>query len=81
MGFGAIEALPRPSPPRMWWFEKKKTKNYCRPSQQPASLGIPAHIATGPLGYGAKLDLGDYPGGALHSIDFRQPVWLISWQA
>ena len=60
----------------------KKSKKSRQPSQQPASLGIPAHIAAGPLGFGATLDLGIYPAGTLRLIKIKQLMGLIRpwWQ-
>ena len=45
----------------------KKSKKSRQPSKKPAILGIPAHIAAGPLGFGAELDLGVDPEGVLRS--------------
>ena len=59
----------------MPWY--KKSKKSRQPSQQPAALGIPAHIAAGPLGFGANLDLGVYPEGTLFSIEIWRPMALI----
>ena len=64
MKFGAIDPSFCLSRLRMPWF--KKSKKPLQPSQQHASLGIPAHIAAGPLGFGATL--GVYPTGVLRSI-------------
>ena len=55
----------------------KKFKKSHQPSQQPASLGIPTHIAAGPLGFGVTLDLDVHPEGALSSIETQQPMGLI----
>ena len=83
MRLGVIVPLPCLSRPRMSLFSKSKKSKSHRPSQQPASLGIPAHIAAGPLGFGATLDLNVYPEGELCSIEVQQPVGLIQlwWQA
>ena len=62
------------SHPRMSLFKKSKKSKSHRPSQQPASLGIPAHIAAGPLGFGAMLDLNVYPEGGHHSIVIQRPA-------
>ena len=51
--FGAADTSPFPSRPRMSWF--KKSKKSRQPSRQPASLGIPTHIAVGLLGISADL--------------------------
>ena len=69
--FDSSSCLPSP---KMSRFKSKKSR---QPSQQPAALGIPAHIAAGPLGFGAILDLGNYPEGVLCSIEIRQSVRLI----
>ena len=65
MGFGAVVSLPRRSRPRMSLLKKSKKSKSHRPSQWPAPLGIPAHIAAGPLGFGATLDLNVYPEGGV----------------
>ena len=70
MGFGAVDPSC-PSHPRMSLFKKSKKSESHRPSQLPASLGIPAHIAAGPLGFGATLDLNVYPEGGLRFIDIQ----------
>lgn len=57
----------------------KKSKKSGQPSQQPASLGIPTHIAIGPLGFGVTLDLNVDPEGALRSIEIHQPISLIQF--
>ena len=59
---------------RMPWFKKSKKSKSHRPFQQPTSLGIPAPIAAGPLGFGATLDLNVYPQGRRCSINIRHPV-------
>lgn len=68
-GVGAVipSFLTCPRLPRMRHF--KKTKKLRQLSQEPASLGIPTHIATGPLGFNATLDLGFHPQGTLRSIE------------
>ena len=76
MAFGAVDPSPI-SRTRMSWFKKSKKPKSHQPSQQPASLGVPAHIAAGPLGFGATLDLGVYPEGEFCSIKVQQPVGLI----
>lgn len=70
----AIDPSPQLSH-RMPWF--KKSRKSRQPSKQPASLGIPTHIAAGPLGFGATLDLGIYPKGTLHLTEVQQPMGLI----
>jgi len=77
MGFGAIDPLRFPPRPRMPWFGKSKKSKSHRPSQQVVSLGIPTHIAAGPLGFGATLDLGTYPDGAICLIEIQQRMELI----
>ena len=59
---------------RMPWFKKSKKSKSHRPFQQPTSLGIPAPIAAGPLGFGATLDLNVYPQGRRCSINIRHPA-------
>lgn len=54
----------------------KRLKKSRQPSQQPASLGIPTHVAVGPLGFGAKLDPGTSPDGVLCSTKIQQPIAL-----
>ena len=61
----------------MSWLKKSKKSKSHQPSQQPASLGIPTHIAAGPLGLGAVLDLGIYPEGGFRLIKFQQLAGLI----
>ena len=73
--FGALDPSPNLSRSTMPVF--KKSKKSRRPSQQPASLGIPTHIAAGPLGFGATLDLNVDPEGAFRSIEIQQPMGLI----
>ena len=53
-----------------------------QPSQQPAFLGIPSHVAIRSLGFGVMLDLGIYPKGALPLIEIEQLMGLIQsqWQ-
>ena len=45
----------------------KKSNKPRRPSQQPKSLGILTHVATGLLGPGTALDLDANLEGVLHS--------------
>ena len=66
MGFGAVSPSRRLSHPNMQRF--KKSKKPRQPSQEPAAFGIPIHIAIGPVGFGATLDLEDSPEGVLRSI-------------
>ena len=73
--FGALDPSPNLSRSTMPVF--KKSKKSRRPSQQPASLGIPTHIAAGPLGFGATLDPNVDPEGAFRSIEIQQPMGLI----
>ena len=54
-----------PASHRMSLF--KKLKKSLQPSKKPAVLGIPTHIAAGPLGFGAELDRGVDPEGVLRS--------------
>lgn len=75
MKFGAIDPSFCLSRLRMPWF--KKSKKPLQPSQQHASLGIPAHIAAGPLGFGATLDSNVYPQGGFCSINTQQLEELI----
>lgn len=51
----------------MSWFEKSKKSR--RPSQQLASLGIPTHIAVGPLGFSAEMGLDIGPEGVFRSVE------------
>ena len=50
----------------MLWFRKSKKSR--TPSKHPASLGIPAHVAIGPLGFGADLNFDVDPAGAFRSV-------------
>ena len=54
----------------MPWF--RKSKKFRTPSKHPASLGIPAHVAIGPPGFGADLKLDVDPAGAFRSVA-REP--------
>lgn len=63
--------------PMMSWLKNAKKSKFRQPSHQPVSLGIPAHIAAGPLGFGAELDLGIYPEGALRLVETQQQMGLI----
>ena len=66
---------PYLSRPTMSLF--KKSKKSRQPSKQPTSLGIPAHIVAGPLGFGPTLDPNVYPEGAPRSNRIQRPVGLI----
>lgn len=50
----------------------KKIKKPRQPSQQPATFGIPTHIAAGPLGFGVTLDLDIHPEGVLFLIEIQR---------
>ena len=76
MGFGVIDPPPFLSCPKMW--RSKKSKKPRQPSQEPASLGIPTHIATGVLGFHTTPDLGVRPEGTLRSTEIQGPMELIS---
>jgi hypothetical protein len=65
--FGAVDTWSCPSRARMPLF--KKSKKTRQPSQQLLSLGIPTHIAVGPLGFNADLDLNAGPEGAFRSVE------------
>ena len=51
---------------RMPWF--KKSKKSRQPSQQAAALGIPTHVAVGPLGLSADLAPDISPEGVSRSM-------------
>ena len=51
----------------MWRFKKPKKSH--QPSQRPASLVVPTHIALGPLSLGADLDLDSEVEGVFHSAN------------
>ena len=53
---------------------RKNRSKRTQPFKNPVALGISTHIATGPLGFGATLDLNVYPKGALHLIEIQQPM-------
>lgn len=46
----------------------KKNKKFRQPSRQAASLGIPTHIALGPLGIGVDLDPESGSEGSFRSV-------------
>ena len=77
MGFGDIDPLPFPPRPTMPWFRKSKKSKSHRPSQQGVSLGVPTHIATGPTGFGATLDLGTDSDGKIRLIEVQRSMELI----
>ena len=70
-------SLACPPHTKMHLFKNSKRSKSPRPSQQPASLATPSHVATGSLGFDATLDLGIHPEGALLLIGIRQPMGLI----
>lgn len=59
----------------MPWFRKPKKSR--QPSQQPGSLGIPTHIAAGPLGFSVVLSADGPLQGTLRLIEIQQPMGLI----
>jgi len=74
--FGAADPSPCSSRPRMPLF--KKSKKSRQPSQKIASLGIPTHIAVGPLGISADLAPEISSEGAyIPSCEIHQPMGLI----
>jgi hypothetical protein len=64
--FGAVVTSLYPSRPRMSLFKKHKEPR--QPSNQLVSLGIPTHIAVGPLGLNVDLDLDARPEGVFRSV-------------